>query len=89
MILNYIDSYYFLISLCTGIFFVYILSHQPQVIMRFPTPENEDILTFKDKNDVCYKYKSKEITCSSGAKDIQLQNNDDENVYDKILRFFK
>ena len=89
MILNYIDSYYFLFSLCIGIFFVYILSYEPQVIMRYPTPENEDILTYKDKNDVCYKYKSKEINCSSVAKNITLQNNDDENIYDKILRFFK
>ena len=89
MIFNYIDGYYFIISLCIGIFFVYILSYQPQIIMRYPTPENEDTLTYKDRNDVCYKYKSEEVKCSNGEKDIMLQNNDNENVYDKILRVFK
>ena len=89
MILNYIDSYYFLISLCIGIFFVYILSYQPQIIMRFPTPDNEDTITYKDKNNVCYKYKSEKVACSIGTKDIILQSDDREGVYDKIIRAFK
>ena len=88
MILNYIDSYYFLISLCIGIFFVYILSYQPQIVMRFPTPDNEDTITFKDKNKVCYKYKSKKVDCSSMTKDIDLQTDDTESIYDKIVRAF-
>jgi len=86
MILKYIDGYYFLISLCVGIFLVYILSYQPQIIMRFPTPYNENTTIYKDKNEVCYKYKSKEVNCSIGAKDINLQTNDTENISDKIIR---
>ena len=89
MILKYIDSYYFLISLCVGIFFVYILSYQPQVIMRFPIPDNENVTIYKDKNEVCYKYKSEEVNCSIGAKDIDLQTNDTETIPDKIIRKFR
>jgi hypothetical protein len=86
MILKYIDGYYFLISLCVGIFLVYILSYQPQIIMRFPTPDNENTTIYKDKNEVCYKYKSEEVNCSIGSKDINLQTNDTESISDKIVR---
>ena len=87
MIFNYIDGYYFMISLCIGIFFVYILSYQPQIIIRFPTPDNN--LIYKDKNDMCYKYDSKEVECSISAKEIDLQTEDTESVYDKFYRIFK
>ena len=86
MVLKYIDSSYFLISLSVGIFLVYILSYQPLVIMRFPTPDNENDTIYKDKNETCYKYQSKEVDCTMRAKDIDLQTHDVENIPDKIVR---
>ncbi len=87
MIFKYIDSFYFMISLCFGIFFVYISSYQPQVIMRFPIPNKEDDI-YQDKNDICYKYKSNIVKCTIGAKDINLQHDDNETIPDKIISKF-
>ena len=71
----FINPYVFFISLCVGIFLVYIFSSQPEIILKFPTPDTENDLIYQDKNDVCYKYKSKEVKCTENAKDIQLQDN--------------
>ena len=38
---------------------------------KYPTPDNAGKLTYKDKNDVCYKYSGKEVSCD--AKDIVLK----------------
>lgn len=88
MISEYFDAYYFLISLFIGILCVYLFSIQPQVIMKYPTPNNLDTI-YKDKNDVCYKYNSKEVKCSIGTKDIEIQHNDENTFQDKILGVFK
>jgi hypothetical protein len=69
----YINCKYFFISLCVGICLVYIFSNQPEVILKYPTPETENDLIYQDKNDVCYKYKSKEVKCDDTAKKISLQ----------------
>jgi hypothetical protein len=70
----YINCKYFFISLCVGICLVYIFSNQPEVILKYPTPETENDLIYQDKNDVCYKYKSKEVKCDETAKNIALQD---------------
>lgn len=87
MIFDYIDGYYFFISLCIGIFFVYIISYQPEVIIKFPTPDSNTI--YKDKNDICYKYDSREVKCDMKTKEIEIQTNDNDTVYDKIIKFFR
>jgi hypothetical protein len=33
------------------------------VIMKYPHPSNVDGRTYKDKNKVCYRYTSKEVSC--------------------------
>ena len=70
----YINSKYFFVSLCVGICLVYIFSNQPEVILKYPTPETENDLIYQDKNDVCYKYKSNEVKCDDTAKNIALQD---------------
>ena len=81
-----INSKIFFISLCVGLFFVYIFSKQPEIILKYPTPETEDKLIYQDKNDVCYKYKSREVKCNKDAKNIELH--DDKNFYDIIKSSF-
>jgi len=33
------------------------------MMMKYPHPTNVDGRTYKDKNDVCYRYTSKEVSC--------------------------
>ena len=45
------------------ILFVYILTPTPDIVLKYPTPENSGKIVYKDKADVCYKYEAKEVTC--------------------------
>lgn len=84
-----INCKYFFISLCLGLFFVYIFSKQPEIILKYPTPETENNLIYQDKNDICYKYKSKEVKCGENSKNIDLQeNNDKKNILHVIKSTF-
>lgn len=77
MISNYIDFKIFIISLAIGLFLVYINQKQPTIIYVFPTPDNIDNITIKDKANNCYKFNAQEITCPKNKKlisTIPLQN---------------
>ena len=69
-ILDFIDLKWFLISLAVGLFLVYCTSPTPDVIIKYPTPENADKLIFKDDVDNCYKFKVDEIKCPTDETTI-------------------
>ena len=71
---KYIDIKLFLWSLFLGIFFAYITGPQQQVIMVYPTPDNNNKLSFKDKSDTCYKFVSKEVKCPNDITKIRAYN---------------
>ena len=62
-IFDNIDTFWFLISLALGLFLVYCTTPQPEVIIKYPTPENAHKLVFKDDSNNCYKFKTKEVKC--------------------------
>jgi hypothetical protein len=41
-----------------------------RLIYVYPTPENMDILQYKDKTDTCYSIKSSDVECPSDPDDI-------------------
>lgn len=53
----------FLLSFAIGLFFVYILSPPPNVVLKFPSPYNAGKITYKDKSDTCYTYKADKVAC--------------------------
>tara|TARA_Y100000591_G_C21575188_1_gene565439 strand:+ start:79 stop:345 length:267 start_codon:yes stop_codon:yes gene_type:complete len=61
---KYIKLNVFLISFSIGIFYVYMVQPQKEVVYRFPNPDNVSKLVYKDNNDTCYKYKVEERNCS-------------------------
>ena len=56
----------FVISFCVGIFIVYAFSPKRELVNKFPSPDNSD-LVYTDKNDSCYKYKPKEVDCKADS----------------------
>ena len=62
---NLIDPKSFLISLTIGLLITYLLIPSPKVIIRYPNLQNIEHLTYKDDNDLCYKYKKEEVSCNS------------------------
>jgi len=76
MFLKFISLKIFLISLAMGLLFVYLSNPDPTIIYVYPTPENVDKITYKDKASNCFKFSAKEVSCSknkSMIKTIPLQ----------------
>jgi hypothetical protein len=74
MYMKFIDIRLFLISLSVGLFLSYISTPPLQVIYVYPNPDNENKLSFKDKADNCYRFKSKEVDCPSDVSKIRSYN---------------
>ena len=62
---SYIHFPIFLISLILGLFAVYITMPDTKKIYVYPTPENVDILQYRDKTKTCFSLKQTEVKCPS------------------------
>ena len=69
-LIDKIDPLFFFISLCVGLFLCYITAPTPDIIIKYPTPENSDKLVFRDKADNCYKFVSNEVECPKDISEI-------------------
>jgi len=79
-ILEFVDPLAFFISLCVGIFVVYISVPEPKIIIKYPTPDNIHKNIYKDDSGTCYKYNKKEVDCKNYDKveEVKLQHIDEE-----------
>ena len=59
MYMKFINVPIFIVSLAIGLFVAYITMPSTQVIYVYPNPENEDKISYKDKADNCFHFKSK------------------------------
>lgn len=57
----------FFISFIVGIFYVYISSPKPKIIIKYPTPYNADKIIYKSDSGDCYKFKMEETNCNKNA----------------------
>tara|TARA_Y100000389_G_C17451908_1_gene515446 strand:+ start:1935 stop:2246 length:312 start_codon:yes stop_codon:yes gene_type:complete len=67
---KYIDIKYFIISLVLGLFFVYMTLPDNRKIYIYPTPENVEILQYKDTVDNCFSVEKKEVVCPTDKSEI-------------------
>jgi hypothetical protein len=67
---KYINIPVFIISLIIGIAMVYITMTDNRKIYVYPTPENINVLQYKDKTDTCFTFQQKEVACPKNEKDI-------------------
>lgn len=93
--MNFLDKYLslkcFFLSFCVGMFMVYILTPLPEIIIKYPTPQNSGKILYKDSSDMCYTYEAKEVSCpKEGLSEIPLQTvnnkiNNNIGAFDKIF----
>ena len=69
-IFKYIKLKFFLFSLAFGLFAVYITMPDMRKIYVYPTPENIDILQYRDSTDSCFKFKQEEVDCPTDESEI-------------------
>lgn len=74
--LDYIDPFYFLVGLAVGLLYTYLTAPKPQIIFKYPTPDNAGNVTYVDDAGVCYRYKVTRQSCpadTSRVKEIPVQ----------------
>ena len=67
---KYINIPVFVIILLLGMAAVYMTVPDTRMVYLYPTPENIDMLQYRDKTDTCFAFKQKEVSCPKNAQDI-------------------
>jgi hypothetical protein len=67
---KYINIPVFIISLVLGMIAVYMTVPDTRMVYVYPTPENIDMLQYRDKTDTCFSFVQTEVKCPKDPKDI-------------------
>jgi hypothetical protein len=65
-----IDPLIFFISFTIGLFMCYITNPKPNIVIKYPNPENAGKIIYKDNAEACYVYTSEEIKCPEDSTQI-------------------
>lgn len=60
-----------------GIFLICTMRLKVKEVIRYPNPENVNDTVYRDKNGVCFKFKSEEVSCEENnatLKEFPLSN---------------
>lgn len=63
--LKHIKIVPFIAGLIIGVIAILCMKPQSDVVYKYPSPANAGKIIYKDKNGVCYKYSSKQVSCDS------------------------
>ncbi len=66
--MKYLNVPLFLISLVIGFISVWLTNPDKRIIYVYPTPDNVDILQYKDRTNGCFQFTQKEVQCPSDEK---------------------
>jgi hypothetical protein len=70
MFLKYINIPVFIISFAFGMFAVYVTMPDTKKIIVYPSPDNIDVIQYKDKAENCFQFKQTSISCPSDKNSI-------------------
>ena len=69
-ILKFVNIPAFIISFAFGMFAVYITMPDTRKIVVYPSPDNIDVMQYKDKANNCFKFKETKVKCPKKDSDI-------------------
>ena len=67
---RYVNMPVFIVSLVVGLVVVYVTLPDEKVVYVYPTPENIDVLQYKDKTDTCFSFKQEKVSCPKNETEI-------------------
>jgi len=76
-VFDFIDPYFFLISLSIGLLYAYFTVEEREIIIKYPTPFNAGKINYIDENGTCFRYAIEKTTCpidKTIINNIKLQN---------------
>jgi hypothetical protein len=68
--IKYVNVPVLIITIIVGFFIVNFTSEEMRKIYVYPTPENVDLLQYRDKTGTCFSYKQTSVTCPANSADI-------------------
>lgn len=89
---RYIEPFYFFISLFIGMFLVYISTPAPDIIIKYPLPDEVNDIVYKDDGEMCYKYDVTEVDCDQNEVnefEVQYRDGGNGNIFDRIKQNLK
>ena len=94
MLKDYFNIFWFIIAFGIGMFLAYISTPMPEIIYKYPTPENSNSTIYIDNASNCYKYNSNKKECPKNEKEItivpiQKIDSEDKEKESVISRFQK
>ena len=67
---KYINIYVFIVSFALGLFFVYTTLGDMRTIYIYPSPENAELMIYRDKASQCFAFEQKAVECPMNPMDI-------------------
>lgn len=61
--LNHFRIIPFLVGVFIGFVGIYLMKPSDKTVLKYPTPENVNNITYRDQNGICYSYKVDEVDC--------------------------
>ena len=65
------DLYGFLIGFLIGVCLMTIISEEPKIVVKYPTPYNTKNITYVDDSGNCYQYNANKIVCPTNNEVIK------------------
>ena len=69
-LMKYINVPVLIVSLAFGMFAVYITTEDSRKIYVYPTPENVDLLQYRDKTGTCFNYTQTKVNCPKNESEL-------------------
>ena len=66
---KYINIQVFILSFVVGLLVVYLTGDDNRIIHIYPTPENEELMLYRDKAHQCFTFQHKEVACPKNPFD--------------------
>ena len=69
-LLKFIDLKAFLLSFLFGLFVIYIVMPDDKTVYVYPTPDNVDIIQYRDVAENCFAVKQEEVECPADKSSL-------------------
>lgn len=68
---KYINISVFALSFLLGLIAVYMMNEgETRKVFVFPTPENVEMLQYKDSTDTCFEFRQMEVHCPTNMNNV-------------------
>ena len=64
---------YFALGLFLGLLYTWFKKQTPEIVYKYPTPDNAGHIVYRDQAGVCYKYRAQKVECPNDLAQAMQQ----------------